>query len=81
MIGPSGISRDAFYLIFILLYFIVLMLLSANVENYSATCMQDFSFLSCKHKNTLKKSRIRETSNLSTDADRRNDTIFERLHD
>ena len=28
-----------------------------------------------------KKSRIRETSNLSTDADRRTDTILERLHD
>ena len=28
-----------------------------------------------------KKSRIRETKNLSTDADRRTDTIFERLHD
>ena len=28
-----------------------------------------------------KKSRIRETSNLSTDADRRTDTILERLRD
>ena len=29
----------------------------------------------------LKKSCIRETSNLSTDADRRTDTILERLRD
>ena len=28
-----------------------------------------------------KKSRIRETKNLSTDADSRTDTILERLHD
>ena len=28
-----------------------------------------------------KKSRIRETSNLSTDADRRTDTILKRLRD
>ena len=32
--------------------------------------------LTCK-----KKSRIRETKNLSTDADSRTDTIFKRLHD
>ena len=31
--------------------------------------------------NIPEKSRIRETSNLSTDADRRTDTILERLHD
>ena len=31
--------------------------------------------------NREKKSRIRETSNLSTDADRRTDTILERLRD
>ena len=30
---------------------------------------------------TFKKSRIRETLNLSTDADRRTDTILERLRD
>ena len=30
---------------------------------------------------TKQKSRIRETSNLSTDADRRTDTILERLRD
>ena len=30
---------------------------------------------------TVKKSRIRETSNLSTDADRRTDTILESLRD
>ena len=29
----------------------------------------------------VKKSRIRETKNISTDADSRTDTIFERLHD
>ena len=29
----------------------------------------------------LKKTRIRETKNLLTDADSRTDTIFERLHD
>ena len=29
----------------------------------------------------LKKSRMRETKNLSTDADRRTDTILERLRD
>ena len=33
------------------------------------------------HKDQIKKSRIRETSNLSTDADRRTDTILERLRD
>ena len=34
-----------------------------------------------KKKREEKKSRIRETSNLSTDADRRTDTILERLRD
>ena len=29
----------------------------------------------------LQKSRIRETKNLSTDADSRTDTILEKLHD
>ena len=32
-------------------------------------------------KNFVGNSRIRETSNLSTDADRRTDRILERLHD
>ena len=32
-------------------------------------------------KKEKKKSRIRETKNLSTDADRRTDTILERLRD
>ena len=32
-------------------------------------------------KSYYEKSRIRETSNLSTDADRRTDTILERLRD
>ena len=32
-------------------------------------------------KNGIKKSRIRETKNLSTDADSRTDTILERLRD
>ena len=36
-------------------------------------------FLSYRYQ--VKKSRIRETSNLSTDADRRTDTILERLRD
>ena len=31
--------------------------------------------------NSLKKSRIRETKNLSTDADSRTNTILVRLHD
>ena len=31
--------------------------------------------------NNVEKSRIRETKNLSTDADCRTDTILERLHD
>ena len=38
-------------------------------------------FVSNLGKGTIKKSRIRETKNLSTDADRRTDTILERLRD
>ena len=34
-----------------------------------------------KHQISIKKSRIRETLNLSTDADRRTDTILKRLRD
>ena len=45
-----------------------------NVVNHQETEMSKFQILS-------KKSRIRETENLSTDADSRTDTIFERLHD
>ena len=45
--------------------------LTTHKIHYSSITTQKFS----------KKSRIRETSNLSTDADRRTDTILESLRD
>ena len=44
----------------------------AILAKYSRKMTKNLHFV-----HTLKKSRIRETSNLSTDADRRNDTILE----
>ena len=48
----------------------------AILAKYSRKMTKNLHFV-----HTLKKSRIRETSNLSTDADRRTDTILERLRD
>ena len=52
--------------------------LDINIENISLASELESTVTAFFY---LKKSRIRETSNLSTDADRRTDTILERLRD
>ena len=52
-------------------------------QSHSGATAQNFhdSALNLEIGMQSKKSRIRETSNLSTDADRRTDTILKRLRD
>ena len=51
-----------------------------DMENKHSMFIILYNFIFSKGSHQ-KKSRIRETSNLSTDADRRTDTILERLRD
>ena len=69
-------------------YFLVSVLLSAHIKRFSDSCVPFYLLPSYLNGNSVpisqsreSKSRIRETKNLLTDAERRTNTILEWLHD
>ena len=62
-------------------FFLVALLISVLLLFYVYVLKCSVKLTALALKSELKKSRIRETSNLSTDADCRTDTILESLRD